>query len=185
MNNIKTDERDDRRVRRTRLAIFEAFSNLVLSQRYDEIRAADIIEGADIGRSTFYAHFKNKDDVLLSSIEPLFEMLASAITEEGHTERLEFVLSHFWDKRALARIIFSNDLFFGLSRKLAQMTEVKMSPEISYKLRHLFAIDIASSQLFVIKSWLAGEVSFEVGMLAEYIEKQSRARIISLLDSEK
>ena len=168
-------EADDRRIRKTRTAIFQAFTGLVLSRRYDEIKVADIIAQADIGRSTFYDHFKSKDDVLLKSIEPLFDILAEALLGLGDCDKVEFVLDHFWEQRALARVIFGPDLFFKLSRKLAEMisdTSAReglilpdMVPAEGYY------IERASGTLALIKSWLAGEFSGEVQKLASHICK--------------
>lgn len=47
----------DRRSERTRQLLNAALIELMLEQRYDEITVQDIIDRANIGRSTFYAHF--------------------------------------------------------------------------------------------------------------------------------
>ncbi len=168
---------DDRRVRRTRLAIFEAFRDLVLSQRYDEIRVADIIDKANVGRSTFYDHFKGKDDVLLLSIEPLFNILAEAATQSATRERMFFVLSHFWDQRALARIIFGPELFFKLSRKLTDMIEQRLNEDAGSDEglpARLIATDLASSQLGTLKAWLGGDFACDAEALAAYLVNGAR-----------
>lgn len=59
----------DRRVRRTRRSLRNALVELILEKGYDRITVQDIIDRADIGRSTFYAHFTDKDDLLLSGLE--------------------------------------------------------------------------------------------------------------------
>ena len=168
---------DDRRVRRTRLAIFEAFRELVLSRRYETIRVAEIIDAADIGRSTFYDHFTGKDDVLLSSIEPLFDVLAETVTQKVAREKVFFVLAHFWEQRALARLILSGDLFFKLSRKLTTMMEEKLiqngSPE---KLASIHATEAAMAQLGLIKNWCAGDLVCDVNALADHFVTHWRNR---------
>jgi AcrR family transcriptional regulator len=61
----------DRRVRRTRELLRRALVELILQKGYDRITVQDIIDRADIGRSTFYAHYTDKDDLLLSGLEEL------------------------------------------------------------------------------------------------------------------
>ena len=57
-------EKIDRRVKRTHRLVSEAFIELVLEKGYDGVRIEDIIERADVARTTFYTHFKDKGDLL-------------------------------------------------------------------------------------------------------------------------
>lgn len=57
-------EKIDKRIKRTRRLVSEAFIELVLEKGYDGVRIEDIIERADIARTTFYTHFKDKGDLL-------------------------------------------------------------------------------------------------------------------------
>lgn len=57
----------DRRVRRTREALHRALIELMMERAYDRITVSDVIARADIGRSTFYAHYRDKDDLLVVS----------------------------------------------------------------------------------------------------------------------
>lgn len=70
---------EDRRVRRTRRTLHEAFIELVLERGYERITVQDILDRADIGRSTFYAHFRDKEALLLASFDDMREQLSAAI----------------------------------------------------------------------------------------------------------
>ena len=62
----------DRRQRKTREAIFGAFTQLLSEKNVSQITVGEIIERADVGRATFYAHFQTKDFLLKELCEELF-----------------------------------------------------------------------------------------------------------------
>jgi hypothetical protein len=60
-------DRADRRVRKTRLALKEALVSLILERGFEAVTVQDIIDRADVGRSTFYVHFVDKYELLLEA----------------------------------------------------------------------------------------------------------------------
>ena len=71
----------DRRVRRTRRNLAEALVGLILERGYERVTVQDILDRADVGRSTFYAHFRDKEALLLSCFDGLGEELARDLDE--------------------------------------------------------------------------------------------------------
>ena len=61
----------DRRVQRTRQILRDALVALILEKGYQKITVQDIIDRANVGRSTFYSHFRDKDDLLFSGFDEL------------------------------------------------------------------------------------------------------------------
>jgi len=61
----------DRRVARTRAMLQRAHIALILERDYEAITVDDICEAANVGRSTFYAHYTSKDDLRRSGLEHL------------------------------------------------------------------------------------------------------------------
>jgi AcrR family transcriptional regulator len=81
--------RDDRRVRRTRQALVLALIDLTREKQYERLTVQDLLDRADIGRSTFYTHYRGKDDLLIRSFERLLEALdASMDGSAGTAERV-------------------------------------------------------------------------------------------------
>lgn len=74
----------DRRQKKTRNAIFEAFISLLSQKHYDQITVGQIIERADIGRATFYAHFETKEFLLKALCEELFDHIFEADTGDSN-----------------------------------------------------------------------------------------------------
>jgi AcrR family transcriptional regulator len=64
----------DRRSQRTRQSLSDALVSLMLEKRYDKITVQDIIDRANVGRSTFYAHYQDKEDLLISGVMEVFTM---------------------------------------------------------------------------------------------------------------
>lgn len=66
----------DRRVTRTRGMLLHALNSLILKKGYEAITIKDICDAANVGRSTFYAHYTSKDDLKRSGLKPLRRLLA-------------------------------------------------------------------------------------------------------------
>lgn len=68
-------KKTDRRSQRTQRLVGTALVTLLLEKRYDAITVQDILDRADIGRSTFYEHYWDKEDVLTSEIARVIDVL--------------------------------------------------------------------------------------------------------------
>ena len=75
----------DRRQRKTRESIFKAFIELLSKKDFNQITVGEIIQRADVGRATFYAHFETKDFLLKALCEELFCHIFDAENNE-HAE---------------------------------------------------------------------------------------------------
>ena len=61
----------DRRIQRTRSLLHQALASLIREKAYDSIAVKNILDRANVGRSTFYMHFRDKDELLVSGIHDM------------------------------------------------------------------------------------------------------------------
>jgi AcrR family transcriptional regulator len=118
MDNSKSD----RRVSRTKRLLREALMSLVLEKGFEAVTVEDITERADLGRTTFYLHYKDKEELLLESIETTIDDLKeriqlSQLVEMGESEGtripIHMVFEHAAANASLYRIILRDE---GASR---------------------------------------------------------------------
>ncbi|HML67387.1 MAG TPA: TetR/AcrR family transcriptional regulator [Clostridia bacterium] len=121
----------DRRQKRTKDAIFAAFGALLAKRSFAQITVQDIIDEANVGRSTFYTHFETKDDLLKEMCTNLFEHVVSETlnaelshdfsSAEGNAEAIiTHILYHLRDekKNIIAMLTYeSNELFLRYFRE--------------------------------------------------------------------
>ena len=100
-------DQQDRRIRRTRRALNESLIALILEKGYDRVTVQDILDRADVGRSTFYAHFRDKESLLVASFDDLGEQLrgdldamAPGIAPTDPARPVGVIYQHAYDHRA-------------------------------------------------------------------------------------
>src|SRR4029079_9825369 len=93
----------DRRIRRTRDRLGDALVELMQEKRFDTITVQHVLDPAEVGRSTFYSHFRDKNDLFLSDADEFFEKLSGLLSRCGDaSERVAPVremLAHLVDVR--------------------------------------------------------------------------------------
>jgi AcrR family transcriptional regulator len=77
-----SEAKTDRRISRTRRQLREALMDLILEKGYDSLTIEEITSRADLGRTTFYLHYRDKEALLLESLEAIAEELRSQIRLE-------------------------------------------------------------------------------------------------------
>lgn len=100
----------DRRQQKTRTAIFQAFNRLLERKHFNSITVQEILDEANIGRSTFYSHFETKDALLKEMCTDIFNHVFShelsaetshdfSLWDHGLQEKITHLLYHLKDNR--------------------------------------------------------------------------------------
>ena len=148
----------DRRVVKSREACLDAFVVLLSSTDYDSISVNDVIQRANVGRSTFYDHFTGKEDLLRHRVANVFSPLADVFAEGTEGGGLLWVIGHFREQRRLVKTLLEGSTRPLLVRCLAGLIEERIagtwpdSPRLPAKLA---AVSLAEAQLGMILHWLA------------------------------
>jgi AcrR family transcriptional regulator len=75
-------DKPDRRSQRTRHLLSAALVELIREKEYNTITVSDIIDRANVGRSTFYTHFRDKDDLFVGELDRVIELLSQRIPNQ-------------------------------------------------------------------------------------------------------
>lgn len=78
----------DRRIQRTRQALQRALIDLIGESRYDALTIQQIVDRADVGRTTFYLHYRSKDDLFVSCHEAIVNQFHSGSSSPHSREHL-------------------------------------------------------------------------------------------------
>src|ERR1700687_373218 len=155
----------DRRVVRTRDLLGDALVALMHDKAFESITVQDVLDRAGVGRSTFYTHYKDKNDLFLSDAEEFFEAMSTALSKYGDKSNrvapvCEF-FSHVAEQRefhdALVASGKTQDLWVmgqeyfarGIEQRFKELRGVPaLAAELASALAHAFA-----GALFSLLSW--------------------------------
>jgi AcrR family transcriptional regulator len=112
LDKAMTDARLDRRVQRTRALLREALFALISEKGYTAITIQDITDRANVNRVTFYFHYKDKEDLLFTVMQELYDDLAESVPPKRslHDKALQdnlLAFQHVQEYAHLYKILFS------------------------------------------------------------------------------
>ena len=157
----------DARVRKTRDALGDALVELMQEKPFDSITVQDVLDRAHVGRSTFYSHFSDKDDLQMSDADEFFEGLAMALSVHGDISERVFPVKEFFQHVSEARQFVSalaNSGRMHDNMELAQghfargierrLNELPQGASIPVNERPLLGVAHAGALLSLLKWWM-------------------------------
>lgn len=177
----------DRRQRKTREAIFSAFTELLSEKNFNRITVSDIIERADIGRATFYAHFETKDYLLKELCKELFCHIFDSSGESDHNHRHIFncnapdsVFKHLFehlyknDNQILELLSSENNELFlryfktNLLRLVESQLETFSNKKASIIPQDFYINHIAATFVETVRWWIENKMQQSPQEITEY-----------------
>jgi AcrR family transcriptional regulator len=166
-NAPEPDRSTDRRVRRTREQLGDALVGLIQEKPFDSITVQDVLDRAGVARSTFYSHYRDKNDLFLSDADEFFEHVAGTLSKrKDPSERVVPVrelFTHVTEMRefhaALVRAGRIHDLWElgrghfarGIDQRLAQMPRAR---GLSAEQRKAMGQAFAGSLISLLSWWI-------------------------------
>ena len=176
MSRVKTD----RRTARTRRLLRDSLLALILEKGYDAVTIEEITERADLGRTTFYLHYKDKEDLLLKSIEAISDELLAQIS---NTPPILLVFQHAATHANLYRIILRGEGAYRATYRLQEMISeaarnflvmkrtqenIQVNPEVPIE---VFLNYFAGSLLGLVTWWLEDNMPYPPEEMAAMFQK--------------
>ncbi len=167
----------------TKTAIKDAFSTLVFEEKYEDIRVGDIVDLANVGRSTFYKHYADRHAVLIDNMGWLLDLLSASAGIGEYQDEVAEALAHIWQFRGRGRRILQGvpGAKFGvaLTARIDQVIQKDWQDHDLALPRVFLANQISASVMSVLMIWLSGEGVANERQLARSMCASSRAILLS------
>jgi AcrR family transcriptional regulator len=192
MANLKTD----RRSQRTQQILHEALMALMQDKRYDDITVQDIIDRANVGRSTFYAHYQDKEDLMTSGLMHLMQIMSGLVgapSKTGETRMFptQELYEHVQENQNLFRGMVRGrglELFFEKgqeywSQKLTADLKTRIpqgnQPSVPIEVMAQF---LAGTFVTMLRWWLDNKMPYSPKEMDEMLQKLVMPTIQSCLE---
>jgi AcrR family transcriptional regulator len=166
-NLADLEKKEDRRVQRSRDRLGDALVELLLEKTFDEITVQEVLDRAGVSRSTFYAHYRDKNDLFLSDAEDFFESMATALSRFGDkSERVapvQELFAHVGEVRAFYDALVESERLHDVmelgqqhfARGIEQrLTEIPRAGRIPLPRRSAIAHGLAGNLFSLLTWWL-------------------------------
>jgi AcrR family transcriptional regulator len=188
----KKAKQEDVRVRRTKDLLGDALVALQQEKPFEQITVQDLLARANVSRSTFYAHFRDKQDLFLSDMDEFLEMMATALsTHKDKSDRLAPVMelcAHVAEMRKLYEAqkesgtihefleLAQEHFARGIEKRLG---EIPRAQNVDVRERPVMAQALAGSMLTLLKWWMDRGCPIEPKAIDEIFHRMAWAGVVA------
>jgi len=163
----KQPRKPDARVRRTRDQLGYALIELIQEKPINDVTVQDVLDRAKVGRSTFYLHYRDKDDLLVSQLEMFLETMSNVLSvrkeKSNRVAPVAEMFAHIGNQNKLYRVLSDSGHlkeFFdlaegcfarGIERRLKESGRLTSIPQRELAAR---ASALSGSLLSLLRWWL-------------------------------
>jgi AcrR family transcriptional regulator len=149
----------DRRTQRTRHQLGRALVGLVEEKRFDDITVQEVIDRADVGRSTFYTHFRDKEDLFRKDWEKFLDFLAQQIdwdkAGKGSFMPIAFLFSHLQDAQTFYKGLVRSQKTDAVFKSGAEYLSLQVEAALGRHVKHKPAIPIPILSNYLVNEMFA------------------------------
>jgi AcrR family transcriptional regulator len=188
------EKNEDRRIQRTRKLLQDALLALMLEKNYEEVTVQDVIDRANVGRSTFYAHFQDKEALLLSEFEIFQTMFEQRLLNQPAADTSPWSLSlvmfqHAQDNlhlyKALAGKQGGSLALEYLNKYLSSLLRAHLRQQFSKKTTQvppeIVAHYLVSSFMALLTWWLDNNIPYSVDRMNDMFRRLTQPGIEAVL----
>lgn len=189
----------DRRQQRTRRMLREALISLILEKGFDAVTIQDITDRADLRRATFYLHYKDKDELLMTVLQETFDELVEEIGPAmqgdilgGKTqlEPFRMIFQHVADNADLYRIILGGQGGAAIAQRIqgylaaTVMKSFRAAPPEAFALpAEVIANYLAGAELSLIAWWLNSRQPYSPDEMARMAQQLILQGVLDVVDT--
>ncbi len=208
------NEKIDRRVNRTRRSLQGALLALILEKGYDAVTVEDITRRADLGRTTFYLHYRDKEDLLMQAVQDLIDDLVNELAQtpldawklNGQEDRGEvfvpaiaLAFHHVAIHADLYRVLLRGEGTYSALRRLRKIlsgaissliqhftaySRVELKPQVPME---VFVNSLAGAWIGLMTWWLEEGMPYsseEMAVMYQRMFMRSTREVLGLINGE-
>lgn len=169
--NDKQRRAPDLRIRRTRSRLGNALVALIQEKPVDKVTVREVLNRASVGRSTFYLHYRDMDDLFLSVLEDGLEMWTTALSKQQENSRRFAPVMEFFAHVASARKLYRALVDSGRIHAFFDLAQGYFARGIARRLKEMSLANLVQRDLDARSHALAGNL---LSLLKWWLDRGAR-----------